>query len=122
MLERGGLVDAVQFEFPGTSEDEFEGEVVSCYDLSDEFLERVFSTIQPSLIFIDGPFGAGPVRGPILPRLLPHLNKPTTVILDDSLRDNELKILHSWSRWPDVDVKGIHLIRKGMAEIVVSPR
>jgi predicted O-methyltransferase YrrM len=122
LLARSDLEDMAQFECPGMAEQPFDGETVSCYDLSDAFLARVLATIRPSLIFIDGPFGTGPVRGPILPRLLPHLTAPATVILDDALRDNELRILDAWSLLPGVTVKGVHLIRKGMAEIVVQPR
>jgi predicted O-methyltransferase YrrM len=122
LLARAGTRKTVQFEFPGMADDEFEGEVVSSYNLSDAVLGRIFSAIQPSLIFIDGPFGTGPVRGTVLPRILPYLTRPTTVILDDALRDNEMKILAAWSALPGVSVKGISLIRKGMAEITVTPR
>lgn len=122
MLQRAGLEDAPRFVVSGMREDAFDGERVSCYGMSDDFLTGVVADVQPSLIFIDGPFGAGPVRGPILPRLLPYLTVPTTVILDDALRDNEMRILDAWSNLPGVTVKGIHLIRKGMAEISVTPR
>ncbi len=122
MLQRGGLEDAPRFVVPGMADDRFDGEAVSCYGLSDEFLTETVADLQPSLILIDGPFGAGPVRGPILPRLLPYLTVPTTVILDDALRDNEMRILDAWSKLPVVTVKGVHLIRKGMAEIAVTPR
>ena len=121
MLQRAGLEDAPRFVVSGMMEDTFDGERVSCYGMSDEFLTGVVADLQPSLIFIDGPFGTGPVRGPILPRLLPHLTQPATVILDDALRDNEMRILDGWSKLPGVTVKGIHLIRKGMAEIAVTP-
>lgn len=121
MLQRAGLEDAPRFVVSGMREDTFDGERVSCYGMSDDFLTGVVADVQPSLIFIDGPFGAGPVRGPILPRLLPYLTVPTTVILDDALRDNEMRILDAWSNLPGVTVKGIHLIRKGMAEISVTP-
>lgn len=122
MLARAGLDHAPRFVCPGMVDGLFDGKTVGCYGLSDGFLADVFSAIQPSLIFIDGPFGVGPVRGPILPRLLPHLKVPATVILDDALRDNEMRILEVWSELPGVHVKGIHLIRKGMAEIAVTPR
>ena len=122
MLGRAGLENAPRFVCPGMAEGQFDGRTVGCYDLHDEFLAEVFSDMRPSLIFIDGPFGVGPVRGPILPRLLPYLNAPTTVILDDALRDNEMRILEVWSNLPSVVVKGVHLIRKGMAEITVTPR
>lgn len=122
LLKRSGLERYVQFETPGMAETYFDGDPVESYDLTDGFLARLFSTIQPSLILIDGPFGAGPVRGPVLPRLLPYLREPATVILDDALRDNEMRILHAWSKLPGVTVKGVHLIRKGMAEISVRPR
>jgi predicted O-methyltransferase YrrM len=121
LLARAGTRGAVQFEFPGMTAQAFAGATVSSYDLDDALLARVFSAIQPSLIFIDGPFGAGPVRGPVLPRILPWLTRPATVILDDALRDNEMRILDSWSALPGVTVKGISLIRKGLAEIAVVP-
>ncbi len=121
LLARSGSRKAVQFEFPGMADYEFEGETVSSYNLSDEVLGRVFSAIRPSLIFIDGPFGAGPVRAPVLPRILPYLTWPATVILDDALRDNEMRILEAWSALPGVSVKGISLIRKGLAELTVTP-
>jgi predicted O-methyltransferase YrrM len=121
LLARAGTRKSVQFEFPGVADYDFEGEMVSSYDLRDDVLGRIFSAIQPSLIFIDGPFGTGPVRGPVLPRILPYLTRPATVILDDALRDNEMKILKAWSRLPGVSVKGISLIRKGLAEITVIP-
>ena len=121
LLARAGSRKTVQFEFPGMAHQAFEGEPVSSYDLGDEILGRVFSAIQPSLIFIDGPFGMGPVRGPVLPRILPYLTRPTTVILDDALRDNEMKILEAWAALPGVSVKGISLIRKGLAELTVTP-
>jgi hypothetical protein len=121
LLARAGTRKTVQFEFPGMAEHEFDGEMVSSYDLSNEVLGRIFSAIQPSLIFIDGPFGTGPVRGPVLPLILPYLTRPATVILDDALRDNEMRILNAWSRLPGVSVKGISLIRKGLAELTVIP-
>jgi predicted O-methyltransferase YrrM len=122
MLARGGLENIPQFSCPGMTEGIFDGQAVECYDMRDDVLADLFSTVQPSLIFIDGPFGTGPVRGPILPRLLPYLKAPTRVILDDALRDNEMRILDVWDSLPGVTVKGVHLIRKGMAEITVMPR
>lgn len=121
LLARAGSRKTVQFEFPGMADQFFDGATVSSYDLSDEVLGRVFSAIQPSLIFIDGPFGTGPVRGPVLPRILPYLTRPTTVILDDALRDNEMRILEAWTALPGVSVMGVSLIRKGLAELTVTP-
>ena len=97
----------------------FDGRPVQAFQLSADLLDRV-DWPAVDLVFIDGPFGDGPVRGPILPAILRRLRRGARVILDDALRDNELRILALWDRLSDVRVAGIRHLRAGMAEIEIG--
>ena len=106
---------------PGTAHQAFEGEPVSSsYDLGDEILGAGVLGHSAIADLHRRALRQGPGARARAAANPPHPTRPTTVILDDALRDNEMKILEAWAALPGVSVKGISLIRKGLAELTAN--
>lgn len=79
--------------------------------------EQVLATIpwrSIDFLLIDGPAGASDCRLGTLPRLRRYCAEIAKWVLDDALRDGELRILDQWSRLTGIEVEGIYPLGKGL--------
>lgn len=88
-----------------------------CYNLPDSGLMTELRG-EYGLILIDGPSCS---RRATLPMACQLVTVPCPFMLDDALRDDEIEDLRAWSKRSDVQLKGVRLIGKGLAEGIVEP-
>ena len=92
------------------------GERPAGYLLTEEAIE-LLRHLAPQLILVDGPtHDSGTSRIGALDIVAPYLRRDATVLLDDALRDSELRIAAAWERRDDVVVHGIRPTPKGLLE------
>jgi len=91
-----------------------EGVEITCYDLSDGFLQAVLKDDRPDFVVIDGPAAEPGARFGILPLVRQFLRPRAWFFMDDALRDGELRAAQLLSQLPYVRVDGVYLVGKGL--------
>jgi predicted O-methyltransferase YrrM len=86
------------------------------YVLTDEGA-ALLAAHPPELVLVDGPtLASGASRLTTIDLVTPYLREDATLLLDDALRDAELRIAEAWERRRDVTVLGIRPTPKGLLE------
>lgn len=88
------------------------GQSTTCYSLPPGYLVEALGGARPEFVLIDGP-ASDQGRYGVLPLLRPVLSRRTAILLDDALRDDELRDAAVWSKLPYVRIKGYWLGGKG---------
>ncbi|MBW2050434.1 MAG: hypothetical protein JRJ09_18180 [Deltaproteobacteria bacterium] len=91
-----------------------EGVETECYDLPHDFLSGFLGGSMPGLLIVDGPAGEDGVRFGTLPLVKDFVPTGARFVLDDALRDSELKTSLMWDRLPYLRVFGIKPVSKGL--------
>jgi predicted O-methyltransferase YrrM len=113
MLARAGLGGHVAVVSAPLERRIIGGEDALSYGAESE-LELKVAGRSVDLVVIDGPAGATGIRFATLPLARQHVHSRAGFLLDDALRDGELSIARAWAAMPDVTVKGIRLVEKGI--------
>jgi hypothetical protein len=96
-------------------EQNVEGIMTSCYDLSDQLLRILLGDRKPDFVLIDGPTAhSGASRLATLFLARTHLAPGARFFLDDGLRDQELEVARLWNMHPALKVNGVWIIDKGL--------
>lgn len=85
------------------------------YQISDAEMLKSLNGRLADLLLIDGPSGPPGCRATTMPLLKRYCNENAQWLLDDALRDGELKALQTWSNLQKVSVDGIYAVGKGLA-------
>jgi hypothetical protein len=92
------------------------------YVLTDEAGE-LLRAHPPEIVLVDGPtMESGASRLGAVELVAPFAAGDVTLLLDDALRDAELRIAEAWGRRDDVTVAGIRLTPKGLLEATLHAR
>ena len=91
-----------------------EGVESAFYDVPAGLMDPVLQGVQADFVLVDGPAGDHPARFGTLPLVRRWLSPRATFLLDDALRDGELKVAQLWSSLPYVTVSGLHVNGKGL--------
>jgi hypothetical protein len=84
------------------------------YIIDNDRISAVIGNRHADWLIIDGPAGPDGCRVSTLPLLSLYCKENARWILDDALRDGELKALTSWSSTRGVRVEGIYPFDKGL--------
>lgn len=114
LLLRAGLDQHVKLAHRPLARFHLKGEEVTCYELSDAWLDAFLGGARPDFLLIDGPSGPSGVRYATLPMVFPWLSPGARFLLDDALRDGELEIARRWTLLPGIEVEGVLLKGQGL--------
>jgi predicted O-methyltransferase YrrM len=93
-----------------------------CYQLTRE-ASALLRERPPELILVDGPtLASGASRLGVLDLIAPFAAPGALILLDDALRDAELRVGQEWAERADTEVLGIRLAGKGMLEARIRAR
>lgn len=118
MLTMAGLRDCVRLAHRPVRQRSVCGHLAPCYDLDDHFL-RTFIDRSPEFVLVDGPSGGGLARLGTVPLAVDHLAQRCSLLLDDALRDDEIRVASIWAKIPGVRLGRIHLVGHGILDGLV---
>ena len=112
MLRSCGLERYVRMLHAPLCRQTIEGKSTLCYDLSGQVLESFLGGTRPDLVLIDGP-ATDEGRFGTLPLVHACLEPGAQFLLDDALRDDELRDATIWDGLPYLRLQGYWLEDKG---------
>jgi predicted O-methyltransferase YrrM len=113
LLSDAGLDHLAMVVVAPLSRQQIEGIWTTCYALP-ESLSVIFRDRRADLVVIDGPAAEAGARFGTLPLARPFVGANASFVLDDALRDGELRIARRWRSLPYIEIEGIRLIEKGL--------
>jgi hypothetical protein len=120
LLQERGVRHRVRLEWRSLRQQHVAGRPTVCYDLSPAFV-RDFVPGSSGFVLVDGPAGDGDVRFGTLPLIQPALHQATPFVLDDALRDDELRVAQAWAKLDGFAVHGIRVVGEGLLTGTVGP-
>jgi predicted O-methyltransferase YrrM len=112
-LERMGLADLVVLLHAPLEVSAHHGVRALTYSLGADAV-RLLSAAPLDFVLVDGP-AAGPLsRYATLPLVAPYAAKGCAFMLDDALRDAELRVAARWARLPWLEIDGLRVVGKGL--------
>ena len=113
LLRQNGLEAYVRLVAAPLRQQEIEGVATTCYELPADF-SAVFDGRAADMLLIDGPAAEAGARFGTLPLARPYLLPSAPFVLDDGLRDGELRVARRWATLPGVRVDGVLTIDNGL--------
>ena len=113
LLDAAGLSSSAVVVVAPIGQLRIEGSLTTCYVLPED-LDRVFGGRTVDLVVVDGPAAEAGARFGTLPLARPFLGAQARFVLDDALRDSELRIAQRWRSLPYVTLRGIMIVEHGL--------
>lgn len=85
-----------------------------CYNIQNDEIVNIITDQSIDMCIVDGPIASTGSRYGTIPLVYNAMNKDAVVILDDALRDEELKIATIWEKEMLINIQGIIPIGKGI--------
>ncbi len=114
LLETWDLDGAVTFLHAPLTSRTIADRQISSYDLDESTVRSLLGGDQPEIVLIDGPAAEEGARVSTLPLVRSLVAPGARVLLDDALRDGEIRAATAWERQGLATVEGVVLIGSGL--------